>query len=132
MNCYFCQQPLKLEKSRSNNFHNSYESCENCIKHHDLLDVYTVLDDHQELLFAQIYVGHNYKVITIPGPGSLSFCSSHFELGRKYQIRLHLKQYYTNICETTGDDIKQLLQIPGFPINPANAKEKLKLYLLFS
>jgi hypothetical protein len=87
------------------------------------LNVYTSKD------YCQIYIGSNYKVISLPGAPLMGAC--HFEVGRKYQIRLHLLENYTNICETTGDSVNNLLKIHGFPINPQNAKEKLKLYLTF-
>lgn len=126
MKCHFCQNELIQERSRGLDYV-FYEPCLNCSNKDDVLSVYTSED------YCQIYVGLDYQVITIPGPRSLPMMSPcHFELGRKYQIRLHLKENFTNICETTGDNVNQIMTVPGFPINPKNAKEKLRLYLTFS
>lgn len=51
--------------------------------------------------------------------------------GHWYHVRLHIRDNYTIIRDTNDFNI-DLLKLPGFPINPANAKEKVKLYLLFS
>lgn len=123
MNCYFCQYELIKQKSKAL-YYQFYDPCPNCSNQNDILNVYTSKD------YCQIYVGVNYKIINIPG--SFPMSNSCLELGRKYQIRLHLHEGFTNICETTGDTVKELFKVPGFPFTPQNAKEKLSLYLTFS
>lgn len=124
MNCHFCKTELSLEKGHRGLSYQFYDPCPNCSNKGDILNVYTSED------YTQIYIGLNYQVISLPGAPLMGAC--HFEVGKKYQIRLHHKENYTNICETTGDTVKQITKVPGFPINPNNAKEKLKLYLTFS
>lgn len=111
MNCYFCNSKLELE-APSKRWH---KSCSNCQNLHNV-KVFTTFDDNKELLYAHIYVdsGNEYR----------------------YHIRLHLKENLTKIADVEDEDTagvwEYLFTLPGFPIKPENAKEKVSLYLLFS
>lgn len=138
MNCYFCQTKLKDDK-RTDQYADRYHpnsgswDCPDCAGQYDLhsVSVVTSLDDG-ELLYVHLYVpDKNFKVTYIPGPGMLPGRSFSVQCGHMYHVRLHLRENYTYIGEAY-DDPQELLRVPGFPITPQNAKEKLKLYLTFS
>jgi hypothetical protein len=120
---------LELDKPISARDKPFYKPCDYCTKVNSLLGVYTTLAEDKKLLYAHIYVGVNYSVQTIHTTAG----SSQIESGKKYQIRLHLRENRTQILTTTQESNHIcLLEFPGFPINPKNAKEKLKTYLVFS
>lgn len=50
---------------------------------------------------------------------------------KEFVFTLYLKEDYTNLW-CTSEDYSKSVRIPGFPVNPDNARQKLKIYLLFS
>jgi hypothetical protein len=54
---------------------------------------------------------------------------------RTYHIRLHIFDNYTNIAIIKPDGYysdNSALRLPGYPLTPANVKNKLPIYMLFS
>ena len=49
-----------------------------------------------------------------------------------YHFRLHIRDNFTMLGHPTTNAFNDICKITGFPVNPSNAEEKLKLYLLFS
>lgn len=130
LRCHFCQLPLEIDHPISARDREFYKPCDYCTKVNSLLGVYTTVDDNKDLLYCHIYVGHNYSVVYV---NTTMGKSTAIESGKKYQIRLHLRENKTQILTTNVESNHiLLLEIPGFPINPQNAKEKLKTYLVFS
>jgi len=136
MKCYFCQTELKIDGRCVDLRHPYYSPCETCFVLHGV-GVYTVNGlknnrllqsrDDGELLYAHIYIDER-SFIQMPGfLSSLTFAS-----GNYYHIRLHLREGYTLVSDSGEEEGHDLLKLPGFPIKPENAKQKLKLYLLFS
>ena len=145
MNCYFCKTKLKYQSFRPLEQamkYNLFDHCENCEKLYGV-KVHTMnglkehtpgqydLEDDGELQYVHIYIDER-TIIDIPCLGSLSFCRSHLVFGHNYHIRLHLREGFTNVADPTDSEPNDLFKVPGFPFRPDNAKEKLKLYLLFS
>lgn len=115
MNCYFCQSPLKEDSISHRRADGTswkfYESCDNCVATCDVDKVFTTFADDSSVLYAHIYIA---------------------EPTATWHIRLHLKEDYTQIGEDEDGWNDVLFQIPSFPINPSNARDKVKLYVLFS
>jgi hypothetical protein len=122
MNCYFCQQEC-LPQGGHNDLDPINWICKNCVQpiKNGTMTVFISpgrlvchkISKTDDLLFVHIYLDY----------------TAYPERGRNYHVRLHLQEGYTQIWEA---GIRCLLQFPGFPINPTNAEQKLKLYLLFS
>lgn len=128
MNCYHCK--AELSKGDTGHFH-----CPDCIKKYDLMDVIMCNEnDHSNIpLYFHIYVASpDYKVVTIPSPRPPMISAMHFEVGRKYHVRLHLQENYTAIASPCGDNYNHIVDVPGFPITPENVRRKLPTYILFS
>ncbi len=116
MNCYFCQNELKeisdMTHTRANGtLWRWYESCDYCTTTYGVSKVFTTPDEDGSVLFAHIYIDL---------PPSFN-----------WHVRLHLKEGFTNIDEP-DEHRWDVFRVPGFPINPSNAKDKVKLYLVFS
>jgi len=127
--CYFCQ--TYLEESYAN-----IHFCVTCQKDFDLNHVSTVVDNSGLLCYAHIYLlGPDYKTVVVPtarhpnfpGVGSLTL-----ETGTKYHVRLHLQEEFTSISKPLNDSYNHIVDVPGFPITPANIRKKLPTYILFS
>lgn len=105
--CYFCNTPDTSLSSLVNII------CPACPFKHNLSDVITTYKLDAFLNVVDILYAHIYW--------------------SGYHIRLHLKENYTVIFNANILSFHQeALRLPGFPINPSNIKEKLKLYLVFS
>lgn len=106
MNCYFCNSECEPDKQPPHNLH---YYCSNCSVDNDLGHVITTYyNDHMD--FAHIYVKKDGKI--------------------SYHIRLQFDDYITYIGYGEFDQASQeIITVPGFPINPSNAKNKLKTYL---
>jgi len=121
MQCYFCQTPVPVSVNDNNSTYFGTYQCLNCPQRCRVDQVYTSWKTNNTiLLYAHIYV-----VLS----------------NRKYHIRLHLINNYTDIalcvCANQYSDLhpyyeKDILQMPDFPLNPANAHYRLKTILTFS
>lgn len=127
MKCHFCQNELEKDTTQprhSSPHYEDWKSCDHCTTTSGLHMVLTnsefvhVYMDKQE--FGRIHSDSN-----IPG------ASFSYPKNEVFVIRLNLLTNSTDIY-TYFYEPKPLMHLPGFPINPSNAREKLKLYLLFS
>jgi hypothetical protein len=110
LNCYFC----KGELYKPGKIASGILRCEPCQSKYDLESVITTFDVNTfEAMYAHIFI------------------YSDDLYGKIYQIQLTLDENCTLIIDDAISN-KPLLKLPGFPITPQNAKEKLKLYLTFS
>lgn len=124
MNCYFCNN--KLEAGGDSRL--KWASCNYCTSTYQLKDVYTTTDENEEIIYAHIYP-YEQEYIGYLGKSPLTAIT--IPINRAYHIRLNIRLNTTDIREL-GSYSNIMPSLPGFPINPSNAKEKLKLYLLFS
>jgi hypothetical protein len=88
----------------SGDFHQNWD-CLLCPQEYQLFRVITSTDTDGSLLYAHIFPTY------------------------KLQVRLHLRENLTYVEKV--NTYEKLLEIPGFPITPANSKNKVKLYLTF-
>jgi hypothetical protein len=123
MKCYFCQNAIyDIDQ-------NGFFDCEACAKKITTGKGQVIhVTDGQGLLFVHIYIDRR----TICRLGGSVFGSTSYVEGCSYHFRLHVRENYTNLGIPTDSDVNDICKITGFPINPDNAEEKLKLYLLFS
>jgi hypothetical protein len=111
MNCYFCQEKVYLQAS-----HFQY-ACHFCQNKYQLSRVLTTSQhkDDEVVQYAHIFHDTPQKI---------------------YHVRLHIFENYTNIAIIKPDNSNYVtpcaLQLPGYPLTPANVKTKVTLYLLFS
>lgn len=108
--CYFCHHDIS--QARASNKAKIFD-CIRCSSRHKLHRVITVWDEYDRLLYAHMY----------PRMG--------VEKNAGYHIRLHLQENYTYVGWNESE-AKTILTLPGYPMQPSNVNEKLKLYLLFS
>jgi hypothetical protein len=90
--------------------------------------------DDGELIYVHIYSpDDNYQIEHIPPPLAIIGMSpgNYVQFGHLYHVRLHVRENYTYIGES-ADNPKKIMKVPGFPVNPQNVKDKLKIYLTFS
>lgn len=126
MNCYFCQVDIPTPDKVSRDIF----YCPDCPKQHNVSEVITTKNTFNKIEYAHIYIDKSTTYFVgskwgFSGSGSVS-------VGPRYHIRLHLLQNYTVIIDANVDASQPLLTLPGLSITPANAEQKLKLYLLFS
>lgn len=128
MKCYFCRNEIQMRPDHSAGPYRVRisETCPHCAPTYNLHEVCTTVDENGEFEYAHIYPDKQ-KYITVQGPRPSPI---HVPTNTTYHIRLNIKENTTYIGVNTT--IKDLLNLPGMPIKPANAREKLKLYLLFS
>lgn len=127
MNCYFCSNELHLPtKTGSGGL-----LCDHCAQTHHLYKVQNFISNGN-LAFVSIWPDPP-KFVTIPNI-ALKIPSRMELIGRHYCIRLDLIDNTTDILDS-NDMLSYkkgiILQLPGFPITPSNARNKLKLCLLF-
>lgn len=132
MKCYFCQNELELDTTqpqRDSPHWDIWKSCDYCTSTHGVHAVITALDTQGQLQYAYIHLDkpdYDYDAHRIPGEDMFKMPEH-----PNYIIRLNLycnttDVYYYHLSPT------MVLHLPGYPMNPANAREKFKLYLLFS
>jgi hypothetical protein len=103
-NCYFCG--ALITKSNEESFHHTHFYCVLCQENFDYKKVITTIHGNGELMFAHIITNDDW------------------------QIRLVLDgNPETHIEPATSSSPKIVLS--GYPINLTNAKEKLKLCLIY-
>ena len=127
IDCYFCH-----EEYQEVNQYNHHQPCPHCSERWKNIKTYTVYDDEGILINAQIYVVRS-KVIEYPTmriPGLMT--TGYMQLGWDYQFRLEFANQKTVLNATGNDNIQHIVDIPGFPVTPDNAENKLDLYLTFS
>jgi hypothetical protein len=131
MKCYFCNKEVQMEPDNSpGTFHTRMsKSCDYCTKTHGIHHVSCVYEkDDVTYKYVHIYTDEQ-KYIRI---GATSFFDRGIvvETNTTYHVRLNFEDKTTSflVYGTT----KELLRLPTFNITPANVREKLKLYLLFS
>lgn len=129
--CYFCRQEVQIIPDHSPGpFHPKISrNCENCSKPNNLYEVCTVIDDDGNVEFAHIYPDKQ-EYIRVGGSLNIPGSSITVPTNKTFHIRLEIKNNQTYIGLNTI--IEEIMMLPGLPIKPSNAREKLKLYLLFS
>lgn len=118
--CYFCRSD-EAYIDRVGRY-----GCPICSKEYPGVNWSLTTYDNEGLLFAHIYLNET-EVTSVTDHNFI------VKPRRWYHVRLHLREDYTIVRD--ADDINHkvdLLKLPGHPITPVNAKEKVKLYLLFS
>lgn len=108
MYCIFCYQPILFNR----NAPPAYVLCETCSSG-EIEVGFSFTDKNKieaELLYAHIHM--------------------YYGTNEYYHVRLHLLEHKTAIRKDRKRE--PILFLPGFPLNPTNIKNKLKLYLTFS
>src|SRR5271157_4087597 len=131
MKCYFCQNELAMERDRSAGPYRVRVSvnCEHCAVPNNLHQVLTTIDNDGNTEYAHIYPDQQ-EVRTMMGAPNIPGSSITIPLNTTYHIRLNVKEGTTYIG--LGYLAEEIMTLPGLHIKPSNAKEKLKLYLVFS
>lgn len=127
MKCYFCKNELEKDTTQprhSSPHYEDWKSCDHCTSAHG---IYMVLTNDE---YAHMYM-EKQEFVHMSGSPNIPGSNMSFPKNEVFIIRLNLLTNSTDIF-TYFYDPKKLLHLPGFPMNPANVKEKLKLYLLFS
>lgn len=127
MKCHFCQNELERDDTQPRHSSPHYEDWKSCNHCTSTSGIYMVLTNDE---FAHMYMDKQ-EFGRVPGPPNIPGGDMFFPKNEVFVIRLNLLTNSTDIY-TYFYEPKPLMHLPGFPINPANAKEKLKLYLLFS
>lgn len=93
-----------------------------------------MVTDALGLLYAHIYIDrtetHLFHMPNIAG--KIPSRTETIITGHMYHFRLHIRDNFTMLGHPTTNAFNDICKITGFPVNPSNAEEKLKLYLLFS
>lgn len=135
MKCYFCNNELEQDPDTSPGPFKSIrsKSCDYCTSTHGIHHVSFIYEKDGSYMYAHIYLDEQ-KYITLDGP---RFVGRHIippvivEDNRTYHIRLNMKAETTTVM--VYGRTEELLNIPNLSsITPANVREKVKLYLLFS
>ncbi len=130
MKCYYCQNEVVMEKSKSGGqFHPRIsESCNHCTDNSDVYHVSTVVDEEGNYKYVHIYT-EEQKYTRL---GATNFFNRGIVVptNTTYHIRLNIKDNSTSVM--VYGTTEEILNVPGMSITPANAKAKLKLYLTFS
>lgn len=122
MKCYFCHNDL------TQLIQYQYP-CPSCKEMYKLQDVIMCTDIDDRILFAHMYLtDKDYRIIHLPG----AFGLTSIEVGKKYHVRLHLREDFTVIASPLNNEYNHITNLPGFPLNPSNIHQKLKTYILFS
>lgn len=109
MICYFCQSEVKDSFPKQDPIH---WMCHQCMDDNNLIKVLMTKDSYAPNKDHVIYI----HIFT-----------------DKFHVRLHMDENITNICqyiEGEGDK-RNIVTLPGFPINPSNVHKKLGIYLTF-
>lgn len=132
--CFFCNSPLEMELDTSGGpFRVRHSlSCKLCEKQGNLHEVISTYKEDGSFQYAHIHTDEpNYKLIDQPRMiGRHILPPIRVRTNISYHIRYNVDENTTDIIEL--GDIDPIVSVPGQKINPANAREKLKLYLLFS
>lgn len=126
MKCYFCNEE-QTEEPQTGRIRCYPCSCD----FPGVTYVATMVDEKGALLYAHIYIDES-TIVQIPGATWMPHVGFTMRLGHNYHIRLHLQEGFTNIGDPTDSEVNDIMKVPGYPIKPSNAKQKLKTYLLFS
>jgi hypothetical protein len=129
MKCYFCDNELKAQRESLS--YKVWAPCSFCCSNYQLDDVTTSQDEDGSVIYAHIYPDEQ-KYGTIYSGSNIPGSNINYPSNRTYHIRLNVKENTTDIRQVHSHDQKVILHLPGLTINPSNAREKLKLYLLFS
>ena len=130
MKCYFCHNEVKQEPDNSPGPFKSLrsESCDYCTTTHGIYHVSFIYEEDGSYRYAHIYLDEQ-KFITIPG-GRFPFTPMNVPSNVTYHIRLNMKSETTSVM--VWGTTEEILCLPTLNITPANVREKIKLYLLFS
>jgi hypothetical protein len=131
MKCYFCRNDIRMADEDNPGPYRVRisETCRYCTVPNNLYDVTTVIDENGDFEYAHIYPDEQKwttEGISPNIPNSIMSVPANVA----YHILLNIKENTTHIRMITT--IEELLKLPGMSIKPTNAREKLKLYLLFS
>jgi hypothetical protein len=118
--CYFCNSAL-----------NGYWHCQACEATYDLEYVYNNYVDDSRLCYSSIFKV-NYKLLLVIG---VNINEIHYRVILRFlDWDTYAPVNETEIYDKTiiYVDNNPILTLQGYPLTPANIKDKLKTYLLFS
>lgn len=132
--CFFCNADLKMKPDTSGGqFRVKHsESCQVCATAGNLHEVVSTYNDNGGFSYVHIQTDKQ-EFITLEGPhliGKRIVPALRVRSNTSYHIRYNVDKNTTDIMK--WGDIEPIVSVPGQKIKPSNAREKLKLYLLFS
>ena len=130
MKCYYCQNEVEQDPDNSPGPFKSLrsKSCDYCTKTHGIYHVSFIYEEDGSYRYAHIYLDE-VKYKTIAGRGLMNR-SINIPLNDSFHIRLNMKAENTSVM--VYGRTEEILCLPTLNITPANVREKIKLYLLFS
>jgi len=130
MKCYYCQNEVEQDPDNSPGPFKSLrsKSCDHCTKTHDIYHVSFIYETDGSYRYAHIYLDEvTYTTLPKTGFSNRGLVIADNET---YHIRLNMKAGNTSVM--LYGTTEEILCLPTLNITPANVREKIKLYLLFS
>lgn len=130
MKCYFCNKDIEQDPDTSEGPYKSIrsKSCFYCTSRNGIHHVSFIYEKDGSYMYAHIYLDKvTYKAV---GVCKFPFTPTYIPTNSTYHIRLNMKEGTTSIL--VYGTTKEILRLPTLKITPANVREKVKLYLLFS
>jgi hypothetical protein len=108
--------------------------CESCTAQYKLNYCATVYhEDLSTLLYAHITINKS-EILSYPMPnirfGGMS--NHYFQVGYNYHFRLEFDKNQTILAACNDDYRDEIAILPGYPVTPSNAHQKLETILTFS
>lgn len=130
MKCYFCHKDVEQDPDNSPGPFKSLrsKSCFNCTSHNGIHHVSFIYEEDGSYKYAHIYLDE-VKYMGFGG-GRFPFTPTYIPQNSTYHIRLNMKAGTTSVM--VYGTTEEILCLPTLNITPANVREKIKLYLLFS
>ena len=128
MKCYFCHNELEQDTDNSPGPFKSIrsKSCDYCTSTHGIHHVSFIYEKDGRYMYAHIYLDEvKYNIMR-----GLMHRNTRIPLNSTYHIRLNMKDKTTSVL--VYGTTEEILCLPTLNITPANVREKIKLYLLFS
>lgn len=129
MKCYFCHNDVEQDPDTSEGPFKSLrsKSCFNCTSHNGIHHVSFIYEEDGSYRYAHIYLDNERQpMFGNIVPYSVQPLTKKFT----YHIRLNMKAGNTSVM--VYGTTEEILCLPTLNITPANVREKIKLYLLFS
>lgn len=134
MKCYFCQNDVEQDPDNSPGPFKSLrsKSCDYCTKTHGIYHVSFIYEEDGSFKYAHIYLDKEERILIRDAQVIGRYISppEFVVLNKTYHIRLNMAAENTSVM--VYGTTEELLCLPTLNITPANVREKIKLYLLFS